>query len=294
MVKRLLLLSLLAALCAPAFAQDDLLNQLRLESGSGEHERIMATFKGNHVVNMQSTETVRKHNLDFRVSHLFGTMGTESGGGKHTLYGLDQSNDIRIGLHFGITDKLMVGVARYKRMENFEGFLKYRILEQTQDDHVPLALTAFSNVALSAVAGEVIERNTDRLTYHSSLIIARKFSPGFSLAAGGGFLHRNITADGDPSDLFSFQAGVRWRFTKSASVLADYSHAFGREELLPDYQDVIGGGLELETGGHVFTIMLTNASGLMENDFLVNTLDSWSKGGMKFSFIISRVFGLKK
>ena len=41
---------------------------------------------------------------------------------------------------------------------------------------------------------------------------------------------------------------------------------------------MIGGGLELETGGHVFTIMLTNASGLMENDFLVNTLDSWSKG----------------
>ena len=37
----------------------------------------MATFKGNHVVNMQSTETVQKHNLDFRVSHLFGTMGTE-------------------------------------------------------------------------------------------------------------------------------------------------------------------------------------------------------------------------
>ena len=66
-------------------------------------------------------------------------------------------------------------------MENFEGFLKYRILEQTQDDHVPLALTAFSNVALSAVAREVIERNTDRLTYHSSLIIARKFSPASRL-----------------------------------------------------------------------------------------------------------------
>jgi hypothetical protein len=275
-------------------AQDDLLDQLRKENTGGAHERVLATFKGNHVVNMQSTETVRKHNLDFRVSHLFGAIGEESGGGKHTLYGIDQSNDIRIGLHYGITDRWMVGIARYKRLENVEGFIKYRLLEQTRDNHVPVALTAFSNIALSTVAGELVERDLDRLSYHSSLLLARKFTPDFSLAVGAGYLHRNATVAGDPADVFSLQAGFRWRFTKSASLLADYSHAFGRDDLPLDYRDVLGAGLEIETGGHVFTVLLSNASGLLENDFLVNTLDSWSNGGMKFSFIISRVFGLGK
>jgi hypothetical protein len=56
----------------------------------------------------------------------------------------------------------------------------------------------------------------------------------------------------------------------------------------------VGIGFELETGGHVFTIMFTNASGILENDFLPNTMDDWKKGGIKFSFIISRMFRFGK
>jgi hypothetical protein len=52
--------------------------------------------------------------------------------------------------------------------------------------------------------------------------------------------------------------------------------------------------VEIETGGHVFSIMFTNASGLLENDFTVNTLDTWGSGGFKFSFIISRMFKFGK
>ena len=54
--------------------------------------------------------------------------------------------------------------------------------------------------------------------------------------------------------------------------------------------DVAGAGFDIETGGHVFSVMFTNASGILENDFLVNTDDNWEKGGIKFSFIISRMF----
>ncbi|HRH65241.1 MAG TPA: DUF5777 family beta-barrel protein, partial [Bacteroidia bacterium] len=67
---------------------------------------------------------------------------------------------------------------------------------------------------------------------------------------------------------------------------------FGREkfkETTPAY-DVAGAGIEIETGGHVFSVMFTNASGILENDYLVNTQDTWEKGGIKFSFIISRMF----
>jgi hypothetical protein len=58
--------------------------------------------------------------------------------------------------------------------------------------------------------------------------------------------------------------------------------------------DVAGFGVEIETGGHVFSVMFTNASGVVSNDYLLNTHDSWGKGGFKFSFIISRMFKFGK
>ena len=51
-------------------------------------------------------------------------------------------------------------------------------------------------------------------------------------------------------------------------------------------------GLDIETGGHVFTIMFTNSCGLAEADFIPNTRDSWEHGGIKLSFNISRMFKL--
>ena len=53
-------------------------------------------------------------------------------------------------------------------------------------------------------------------------------------------------------------------------MIVDYSHTFSRPNLVLPHYDVIGAGVEVETGGHVFTIMFTNASGIIENDYLVN------------------------
>ena len=98
----------------------------------------------------------------------------------------------------------------------------------------------------------------------------------------------------EKNNTFSLGGGLRYKFTPSTSFIADYSHSFLSENLLVKNQDVLGVGIEIETGGHVFTIMFSNASGLLENDFLINTYDRWSKGGYKISFIISRMFRLKK
>src|SRR5450432_194839 len=91
-----LLLILSIVYCSNCLAQDDLLKVLQSESVPRK-ENVIATFKSNKIINIETNETVRKKNLDFRVGHLFGNIGKESGGGVHNLYGIDQSADIRIG-----------------------------------------------------------------------------------------------------------------------------------------------------------------------------------------------------
>src|SRR5215213_6716942 len=132
MIKKLLSFTFLFFLSAALHAQDSLWAELQSQTSADEN--VIATFKSTKIISAQTNETIKKRNLDFRVGHLFGNIGNESGGGVHTFYGLDQSNDIRISFDYGITDRLMVSVGRNKRQENLSGAVKFRLLEQTTDN----------------------------------------------------------------------------------------------------------------------------------------------------------------
>ena len=289
-----LVIFLMTSFVMTSFAQDDMMKQLE-EQTKAKKEPVIATFKSTKIINIQTNETNKKRNLDFRVSHLFGNVGKESGGGPHDLYGLDNSNDIRIAFTYGITDKLQIGVSRCKRDENFEGDIKYKLLEQTTDNKVPMAITLFGQSTLSAKENTegLYDEFVHRFTHCAQLIIARKFSPNFSFEIVPSYVHRNIVEEFDENDLYSVGAGFRYKFTKSAAIIADYVYTLNRPEATKDnHYDPLGIGFEIETGGHVFTVMFTNASGILENDYVPNTVDTWSKGGFKFAFNISRIFKL--
>jgi hypothetical protein len=52
--------------------------------------------------------------------------------------------------------------------------------------------------------------------------------------------------------------------------------------------------VDIETGGHVFQLILTNSVAMRENGFLGQTTGQWLEGDIHFGFNISRVFQLKK
>src|SRR6266480_816131 len=94
------------------FAQTDDLEKLLDSISPPLDTKVMATFKATKLVNAQSTETAKKGTLDFRITHRFGNSGGESGGGVHTLWGWDNSEDIRFSFDYGLTDKMHIGIAR--------------------------------------------------------------------------------------------------------------------------------------------------------------------------------------
>ena len=59
------------------------------------------------------------------------------------------------------------------------------------------------------------------------------------------------------------------------------------------FYNPIGVGFEWETGGgHVFQINFTNATGIMETDYLPYTQSNWGDGEYRLGFTISRGFKL--
>jgi hypothetical protein len=276
-----------------AFAQDDLLKELQSQAPP-KKEPVIATFKGFKIINIETNETTPKGNLDFRIGHLFGNIGQESGGSIHTFYGLDQSVDIRIAFHYGITSRLTIGMAHIKRNETFEGILKYKLLEQKTNGGSPLSIALFGEATTTIKEAEAhpemaLDQFEHRLAYCTQAIFARKFGSRFSLVVVPSWVHRNIVNTNEENDLFSIGAGFRLKITRSSAIVADYFYNISPVNN-PGYYHPFGIGWEIETGGHVFTVMFTNAGGLAENDFIPNTQDSWEKGGFKLSFSISRMF----
>jgi hypothetical protein len=310
-LKKIVLCSLILLTLQSAAQEDDMLKLLDSAGIKYKSERTTATFKGSKIINLQTTETVKKGTMDFNVAHNFGNAGVQSNGGIHTLYGLDNISDVRIGFDFGITNDLTIGVGRSKYKEIIDGLIKYRILNQTTNNHIPFSLALYGDVGYCPQAASVFysggepKERTDlhRFSYVGQLIIARKFSGRFSLELVPSFQHRNyvvgnVNAENnaeETNDIFSLAAGARFKLTNRFVIIADYYYLFSeyrQNNKATPYFPPLGIGFEIDTGGHIFHVTFTNAPGIIENNYIPNTTDDWLKGGFKFGFNISRVFNL--
>jgi len=291
------------------FAQDSLENALQMPT---EKSNVKATFKATKLINIQTNETIYKNEMDFRVDHRFGDIAG-NGGGIKNFFGLDQSTDIRIGFEYGISDKLSVGLARAKGAgivtQLYEGNLKYRLLEQTTDEKIPVAITLFGSTTIAAVkastdptAANAYGNFQDRLVYVLQGVIARKFNSNFSMLIMPSYVHRNFTVFGDENDLFALSVGGRIKITKRMAFVADYTLPFRNKDKKAylentsgnQYYNTLGAGLEFETGGHIFHLNFTNATAIQESQFITDTNTSWLKGQYRWGFSIARRFSFDK
>lgn len=280
------------------------------DSTTATHTKVLDTYKSTRIVQGQSTEMLRKHELDFRVAHRFGDAAGEFGGTK-TFFGTDNSTDIRIAFEYGISDNLMVGISRSKGsgdlQQLYEGLVKYRLLQQTTDNHIPVSLAFFGNMVISGMPSSTditsaayFADGSDRLMYVTQAIISKKFADKLSLTLVPSYVHRNHVAYMDMNNMFALGAAGRLKLSKRLGLLAEYYYPFRTQESKDYFKsqkgitfyNPLGLGLEIETGGHVFSITFTNSTAILENQFIPETTSSWVQGQFRWGFNISRRFTL--
>ena len=302
-----IVLILLCFISVSLSAQDDLMNMLEDEVAADKTpEKVFATFKGTKLINANTIETTKKKTLKFDIAHRFGNIKIGNPQGKHTLWGLDNASNIRFSFGYGLTDKLSIGIGRSKTKEHIDGNLKFRFLEQ-KTKGIPISVAYFANVAITPVAGEIDFVN--RLSFTHQLIIASKITRSLSLEVLPTLVHRNFvdqtilhpdSSTVDENDVLAIGFAGRIKISKRVAFVVDYFFTVSDfRDVTNGYYDAVGVGIEIETGGHVFHINLTNSSGLIENDFIPDTRDAAltnypftgpSFDDMKLGFNISRVF----
>lgn len=278
-------LSVLSLLATGALAQD--LDSMMTQASA--NEPVQATFKAIRVVGSHSVETSGKGVLELTVSHRFGSLGNGPDGG----FGLDMANT-RIGVDYGITDRLNIG---YERTNN-EGkplalWGKGRVLRQTVDGSMPLSVTWLSIGYLYTQDPEGVGSLPfqDKLASVHQLIVARKFTESFSLQLSPTMVQRSLVeyADDEPVS-FGIGAAGRWKYTARQGVTLDVTQMLTGLHKVPG--PAVGIGWEIETGGHVFQAHFANSGWISEDRAYtrgsqgLDNPPTWCLG-----FMITRAFG---
>jgi len=256
-MKKLLLTLFVLVGFTSAWAQDDLLNMIDQENPQ-KPVPVFATFKSTRVLTGQSIEHVAAKHLNFVILHRFG----EVNGGAYTLYGLDEAN-MRLVFDYGLTKNIQLGAARTNVGKTYDVNLKVKLLNQSKGKGgIPFSLGYYSNVAINSERWADPTRNN-------------YFTSRLTMGLGGSVkLNRSFR--------FNFEY---------------YPRLNGRDMLSPSGSkcyDYLALGVDIETGGHVFQLMLSNGKGMLEQHMVRQTITSWSDLGIRLGFNISRTFSFDK
>lgn len=285
----LLVLSLFSSI--NALAQTDDLEKL-LDNEPPKKEFVRNAFKSPRVINGHSMEMLGKGVLDFRILHRFG----EFSGGYRELFGLDQAS-MRFGFDYGISKNFSIGVGRSTFNKEVDGFLKYRVAHQSKGKKsFPVSIIWVSGMTLNTtkMTEEALSKIENRVAYYHQAIVGKKFGTAFTFQLSPTLVHRNLVDSiADKNNMVALGIGGRIKLTnRSALIIDTYPLLYGAKSGYNVFPLSIG--LDIETGGHVFQLHVTNTKGMNEKAFISETTQKWEKGQIQFGFNLSRVFTVVK
>jgi Membrane bound beta barrel domain (DUF5777) len=288
-MKSLFFFSLCVCALSTYAQQPDMLSQV---NDQPKKELVTGTFKSSRVINSQSVEFIGKGVLDVRILHRFDPVNR----GISDLFGLDHAS-MRFGFDYGITKNLTIGIGRSTFQKEYDGFLKYRVIQQsTGPGAFPVSIVAVAGItAISLPYPDNTVKNyfSSRLGYYYELLAGRKITSAFSLQAGGLVVHRNLVDSvRDSNDTWVLSLGGRLKFSKRMAFVVDYHPIISGKQ--KGTVDPLSMGIDIETGGHVFQLHFSNSTGMNERAFITQTTNKWGKGEVRFGFNLSRVFNVRK
>jgi hypothetical protein len=292
--KLLFLILLVGTLGGKLHAQDSsLLHMLNDSMAAGKTRTFVSgTFKAAHIINTQTIETPAQNNLNFVIQHRFGQLNS----GSYNFFGLDNAT-LRLGLDYGITDRLAVGIGRSSYLKTFDGYLKFKLLRQTEGAGMPVSVSVLGSVQdyTQTMPQETYLNTKYRTAYATELLIARKLSSRLSLQVTPTWLHYNLVPTvKDKNDVIAVGLGGRMKITNRMSIDAEYDVLPANQVVSTTVHNSFSLGWDIETGGHVFQLVFSNSQSMLETQYLTQTTGTWGKGDIYFGFNISRNFNLKK
>ena len=287
-MKKIFIVLILSLFLSPLFAQEE-------AQAQEKSKPVRFTFNAAILIENQTVATPYKGGLELQIQHRFSLIESI-----HNLYGIYGSANTRIGLNYGITDRLMIGAGTTKDYALQDIRWKYAILQQTEDNSMPVSLSYYGNIVANLQAEENFGPSADfkqmhRLSYFTQLIVARKFSEKISAQIAPSFIYMNTVKRysddvGFKNLNFGLHAGARANLFGNHSLMLEYDQLLTKQdtgEELSQPKPNFAFGWEIGTATHSFQVFASNYNLIIDQ---YNLLYSTSSRDYLFGFNITARF----
>lgn len=231
-------------------------------------------FKGWKVVNTPTSRMVDKGDWLFLISHRFFPPINE---GYDAFWGLDGSGIIFLNLGYAITNNLFVNLGRSNSSDNVQLDIKYGLKGQYPGEKLPFAAaTQLSLNWITEKSGDQDRFRSEAFKFSFQGILSSRLVEGVGVNVVPAILLNQDSNKNGEDPLLTIGLGGRTHVWRSISVIGEWVPIVSGYTLTSTFGefnrfDSWGGGIELDVGGHVFQIIITNSAGL--------TADQYMRGG---------------
>jgi hypothetical protein len=284
-MKKFLILLTLSLSITSLFAQEDTLKQVTSKP-------VRFTFGATTLIDINTIETPYKGGLQMEIQHRFSLIENY-----HNLFGIYGSANTRIGLNYGITDRLMIGAGTTKDYQLQDIQWKYLILKQTEDNKMPVSLSYFGNMVIDLRPKEDFGpaesfRKIHRLSYFTQLIVARKINDIFSVEVAPSVAYFNSVPQnvdslpGYKNLNFGISAGARANVFGPHSIILEYDQLLTKQNIAVQPKPNLALGWEISTATHTFQIFVANYDQIINQRNLVFNANDFKKSQWLIGFNI--------
>ncbi|MFZ4771906.1 MAG: DUF5777 family beta-barrel protein [Ferruginibacter sp.] len=179
-------------------AQEEVTQDSTMVEETPKAEPVRAAFESGLLFDNATTTLQPSRTLEFVLQHRFGIIEN----GIHDIYGIYGAANIRFGLNYSILDNFTVGLGTTKTNKLQDLQLKYRIIEQTRSNSIPVTVMLYEVIAVDGNPSTKWDLTPDtvnpksykfsnRMSYFTQLVVSRRFDDHLSLQVGGAFTHYN-------------------------------------------------------------------------------------------------------
>jgi hypothetical protein len=268
-------LSLFMLIPALVFAQDE----------EKDNRPIRPPFETISLIENATTVNLYKGGLNFEIAHRFSEIKEIA-----DLFGIYGTANTRMGLDYGITDRIMAGIGTTRDYKLQDLNWKVAILTQTRSNSMPLSLSYHGNMVIDArskdnFGPEDQYKFTHRMSYLTQVIASHKVGP-VSMQLTPSFAWFNAVENGYNNVNFGLSLGARAQVLWSHSIIVEYDQPLTQHEEL-EVHPGLSFGVEIGTSTHSFRIFATNYNSIIKQyNLFYNTNNPW-EGKFRFGFNIS-------
>ncbi|MBT3385781.1 MAG: hypothetical protein HN778_05815 [Prolixibacteraceae bacterium] len=251
-----------------------------------EVENVENIFKGTRLVNAQSANLAEQGEMLLLIQHRFGDISN----GLYELFGLDQAS-MRIGFEYGFTKNINLGFGRSTFFKTYDAFGKIRLMQQNEIFPFTIVVVAEGSVpTLRNYFPSHTNKFSDKLSSSAQIHLA-KIIGNFGFQLSPGYLNTGyLPFREEKFSTYTLGFGGSAKLSKKVSLNIEYLHNFNN--VLSNTRP-LSLGIDLDTGGHLFQLIISNSQRMFNQALLTETAGEWSKGNLFFGFNLIREFKLE-